>query len=60
MDAGFDAAVLGRDLPTAVEAALADAGADCGEPVRAMAAAFTSELTTMAYEPELTPAVVGR
>lgn len=43
MDAGFDAAVLGRDLPTAVEAALADAGADCGEPVRAMAALMRAQ-----------------
>lgn len=43
MDAGFDSAVLGRGLPPAVEAALAEAGAQRGDPVRAMAALMRAQ-----------------
>ncbi len=43
MDAGFDAALLGRDLPAGVGAALAEAGAAGGDPVRAMAALMRAQ-----------------
>ncbi|MBL0093516.1 MAG: hypothetical protein IPP50_14980 [Piscinibacter sp.] len=43
MDADFDAAVLGQGLPTAVEAALAEAGARRSEPVLAMAALMRAQ-----------------
>lgn len=42
-DADFDAAVLGQALPPGVEAALAEAGALRGEPVRAMAALMRAQ-----------------
>lgn len=43
MDVDFDAAVLGQGLPPAVEAALAEAGAQRSEPVRAMAALMRAQ-----------------
>ena len=43
MDADFDAAVLGQGLPTAVEAALAEAGAQRSDAVRAMAALMRAQ-----------------
>lgn len=43
MDADFDAAVLGHDLPPAVEQAIAEAGAQRGDPVRAMAALMRAQ-----------------
>lgn len=43
MDADFDAAVLGQGLPPGVEAALAEAGAQRSDPVRAMAALMRAQ-----------------
>lgn len=43
MDADFDTAVLGLALPPAVEAALSEAGALRGDPVRAMAALMRAQ-----------------
>ena len=43
MDADFDAAVLGLALPPAVEQALREAGANRGDPVRAMAALMRAQ-----------------
>jgi hypothetical protein len=43
MDADFDTAVLGLAMPPAVEAALAEAGAQRGDPVRAMAALMRAQ-----------------
>lgn len=43
MDADFDAAVLGQALPPALESALAEAGAQRSEPVRAMAALMRAQ-----------------
>lgn len=43
MDADFDAAVLGQGLSPAVEAALAEAGAQRSDPVRAMAALMRAQ-----------------
>ncbi len=43
MDADFDAAVLGLALPPAVQAALAEAGAQRSDPVRAMAALMRAQ-----------------
>lgn len=43
MDADFDSAVLGLALPPVVEAALAEAGAQRADPVRAMAALMRAQ-----------------